>query len=89
MRTGRRYGAIGIVRHLVADQRAGIRGAIVRNRHSSIRRDYICVKIHQAFSADASTVGTHSMRRVASGATDSGIDVIVVMIPAGVLDDLV
>src|SRR5271166_1784342 len=81
--------AVGVVRDLVTSQCASIRGTVVGNGKAAIRGHDIQVKIHKAFAADGSAGGSDAMGGVAGGTTEAGIDVTAVLIPAGILHNLV
>jgi len=81
-------GAIGMVRHFMADQGATGSSAIVRKRHPAIRRHYIQVEVDQPVAADASISTRDAMSAMTGGAAETGIDVSGVLRPAGIFDDI-
>ena len=77
------------MRNLVAHQYAAIRGAIVGDGKAAIRSHDVQVKINQTLAADASASRSHAVRGVAGGTGEAGVDVAAVLIPTGVLHNLV
>lgn len=85
---GLSYRAIGIVRDLVANHHAGIRGPVVGDGEGTIRRHDVHVKVDQALTGDSSACSAHTVRRMACGTTEALVDMAVVLVPAGVFHDL-
>ena len=77
------------MRHLVANQNACIRAAVIRDRKNAIRGHDIRVKINHSLAGDGSARGAHAVRRVACGTGKARVDVAAVLIPTGVLHNLV
>ena len=86
---GLRHTPVGIVRGLVTNQYACVRRAIKRDWKAAVRGYDIHVEVDQPFAADGSTGCAHAVRGVACGTAEARIDVAAVLIPAGVLHNLV
>ncbi len=66
-----RYGAIGVVRDLVAHQRAGIRPAIVGNGRAVIFSHHVGIEVHEPLAGDSGRNRSHAVGCMAGGATES------------------
>ena len=56
---------------IVADQTAGVGGAVVADGCRSIRRHDVLIEIHQALAGDIAGLRTHSVGRVAHRAGET------------------
>ena len=75
---------------IMADQAAGIRGAVVGDRSRAVGGDDLDVKIHQAFAGDVARLRAHAVGRMAHRARESVLlNVAGVFAEAGVIHDLV
>lgn len=81
-------GAVCVVCDVVAYQGAGIRGARVGNRRATIGSDHIDVEVHQPLAGDGPASCAHAVGGMANRAAEAGVDVITVMVPAGIGDDV-
>jgi len=84
----RRNGPVGIVGHLVANQRASVCGAVIRDWHSAIWSDDIHVKVHEPVAAHIRVMARDSVRSVTSRAGEARIDVDGVLRPGCILHDI-
>lgn len=85
----RRYTAVGIMSDPVAGQRAAVRGAVIGDGQRAVGCDHVDIEIDQPLATDRSACGSHAVRSMAGGAAETGVDVIIMVVPAGVLHDLV
>ena len=73
----------------MTNQYACIRGAIEGDWKAAIRGHDIHVEVDQPFAADGSTGGAHAVRGMACGTAEARVDVAAVLIPTGVLHNLI
>ena len=62
---------IGVVRCVVAGQRAGVAAAVVCNRRTVVLANHVDIKVDQPFSRHIRSYRTHAVGRVASGAGET------------------
>src|SRR5205807_3208767 len=83
-----RNGAVRIVRHVVARERASVRALVVTHRRTRIRRHHIRVEADQTLPGCVRTAVAHAMPRMAGRTAKSRIDVLRMFREAGILHDI-
>src|SRR5208283_2953619 len=83
------YASIGIVRYLMAGQRAGVASAIVGNRQAAVGTHHVDVEIYQPLARDVGRRRAYAVSSVTDGAREAvPSNVIVVIAPTGIGEDL-
>jgi len=80
---------VGVVCSLMADENAGLGTPVVGDRHGTIRSNHSGIKIDQILATDIRIEASHPVCRVAGRAAKSAIDMQRVILPTGVLYDLI
>lgn len=81
-------GAVCVMCDVVAHQGASIRGARVGDRRATIGSNHVDVEVHQPLAGDGPASCAHAVGSVTNRAAEAGVDVITVMVPAGIGDDV-